>query len=64
MFEMKSYIGGDEVIEMQQKARGFKSYRDLYNKKITEHEHQIKILKEQQKDVKVKLLNYAIIMVI
>ncbi|KAL2920089.1 hypothetical protein HK105_200155 [Polyrhizophydium stewartii] len=54
MVEMKSYIGGDEMIELQQKARGFKTYRELYNKRISEHEHQAKSLKEHQKDVKAK----------
>jgi intraflagellar transport protein 81 len=53
MGEMKSYIGGDEMIEMIQKTRGFKSYRDLYNKKIMEQEHFTKALRETQKEVKV-----------
>ncbi|KAJ8325545.1 hypothetical protein O5D80_005756 [Batrachochytrium dendrobatidis] len=52
MAEMKSYIGGDEMIELQQKARGFKTYREHYNKKIVEHEHHVKVLREQQKKVK------------
>ncbi|KAK6099452.1 hypothetical protein MT418_000867 [Batrachochytrium dendrobatidis] len=52
MAEMKSYIGGDEMIELQQKARGFKTYREHYNKKIVEHEHHVKALREQQKKVK------------
>ncbi|KAI8916880.1 hypothetical protein BC831DRAFT_485830 [Entophlyctis helioformis] len=54
MSEMKAYIGGDDMVELQQKARGFKTYRELYNKKIAEHEHQVKSLKEQQKDIKSK----------
>lgn len=54
MCEMKSYIGAnDETIELLQKQRGFKSYRDLYNKKIMEQEHFTKSLKETQKEVKV-----------
>ncbi|KAI9349273.1 hypothetical protein DFJ73DRAFT_789978 [Zopfochytrium polystomum] len=36
--EMKAYIGGDDLVEMQQKARGFKTYRDAYNKKTAEQE--------------------------
>ncbi|KAJ3103095.1 Intraflagellar transport protein 81 [Phlyctochytrium planicorne] len=52
--EMKAYIGGDDVIELQQKARGFKTYRDLYNRKIVEQENLGKNLREQQKDIKAK----------
>lgn len=52
--EMKAYIGGDEVIEAQQKARGFKTYRDLYNKKIIEQENFGKNLRDQQKEIKLK----------
>ncbi|KAJ1562699.1 Intraflagellar transport protein 81 [Cladochytrium tenue] len=51
--EMKSYIGGDDLIEVQQKARGFKTYRDYYNKKIAEQENHGRNLREQQKDIKV-----------
>ncbi len=51
---MKAYIGGDETIEAQQRARGFKTYRDAYNKKIQELEHNGKVLRETQKDIKVK----------
>jgi intraflagellar transport protein 81 len=46
MSEMKAYIGGDEQTEIAQKTRGFKTYRDYYNKKIMEHEHQNLALKE------------------
>ncbi|KAJ3316717.1 Intraflagellar transport protein 81 [Blyttiomyces sp. JEL0837] len=52
--EMKAYIGGDDVVEIQQKSRGFKTYRDLYNRKITEQENIGKTLREQQKDIKAK----------
>ncbi|KAJ1341884.1 hypothetical protein BSLG_003537 [Batrachochytrium salamandrivorans] len=48
------YTGGDEMIEAQQKARGFKTYREYYNKKISEHENQLKTLKEQQKEIKAR----------
>ncbi|KAI8852858.1 hypothetical protein BC829DRAFT_487295 [Chytridium lagenaria] len=54
LHEMKAYIGGDDVIELQQKARGFKTYRDLYNRKIVEQENLGKSLREQQKDIKAK----------
>ncbi|KAJ3020677.1 Intraflagellar transport protein 81 [Thoreauomyces humboldtii] len=54
MQEMKSYIGGDEALEQQQKARGFKTYRELYNKRIAEQEILGKGLREMQKDAKVK----------
>jgi intraflagellar transport protein 81 len=50
---MKAYIGGDDVVELQQKARGFKTYRDIYNKKVVEQENMGKTLRDQQKDVKV-----------
>ncbi|KAI8801008.1 hypothetical protein BJ742DRAFT_48404 [Cladochytrium replicatum] len=53
MQEMKAYIGGDDALEHLQKQRGFKSYRDLYHKKITEQENLGKTLRESQKDVKV-----------
>jgi len=36
-----------------QKLRGFKSYRELYNKKITEQENLGEMLRNTQKDVKV-----------
>ncbi|KAJ3112045.1 Intraflagellar transport protein 81 [Phlyctochytrium bullatum] len=54
--EMKAYIGGDDVIELQQKARGFKTYRDLYNRKLVEQENLGKSLRDQQKDIKVDSL--------
>ncbi|KAJ3216786.1 Intraflagellar transport protein 81 [Dinochytrium kinnereticum] len=54
LHEMKAYIGGDDVIELQQKARGFKTYRDLYNRKIVEQENLSKSLRDQQKDIKNK----------
>ncbi|KAJ3123398.1 Intraflagellar transport protein 81 [Nowakowskiella sp. JEL0407] len=50
--EIKAYIGGDDSMDAIQKQRGFKSYRDLYNKKITEQENLGKNLREQQKDVR------------
>lgn len=52
--EMKAYIGGDDTVEFQQKTRGFKTYRDLYNKKIVEQENLGRSLREQQKDIKAK----------
>ncbi|KAJ3094207.1 Intraflagellar transport protein 81, partial [Physocladia obscura] len=54
LHEMKAYIGGDEGVEAQQKARGFKSYRDIYNKKVVEQENLGKSLREEQKIVKAK----------
>ncbi|KAJ3247337.1 Intraflagellar transport protein 81 [Chytriomyces hyalinus] len=54
LHEMKSYIGGDEAIEAQQKARGFKTYRDVYNKRIVEQENMGKSLREHQKEIKAK----------
>ncbi|KAI9209448.1 uncharacterized protein BJ171DRAFT_564624 [Polychytrium aggregatum] len=54
MHEMKAYIGGDDSIEAQQKARGFKTYRDLYNKRIMEQENLGKSFREQQKEIKAK----------
>ncbi|TPX64496.1 hypothetical protein CcCBS67573_g08402 [Chytriomyces confervae] len=54
LHEMKSYIGGDEAIEAQQKARGFKTYRDVYNKRIVEQENMGKWLREHQKEIKSK----------
>jgi intraflagellar transport protein 81 len=53
MNEMKSYIGADEMIELVQKARGFKTYRELYNKKIVELESSSKNLKDVVRDAKV-----------
>ncbi|KAJ3417510.1 Intraflagellar transport protein 81 [Chytridiales sp. JEL 0842] len=52
--EMKAYIGGDDIVELQQKARGFRSYRDVYNKKVQEQENLGKSLRETQKEVKAK----------
>ncbi|TPX60824.1 hypothetical protein PhCBS80983_g01510 [Powellomyces hirtus] len=55
MQEMKSYIGaGDEQFEQVQRQRGFKTYRELYAKRIQEQEILGKTLREQQKEVKVK----------
>jgi intraflagellar transport protein 81 len=51
---MKAYIGGDDAFEQYQKQRGFKAYRDLYNKKIQEQENLGRTLREQQKEVKQK----------
>lgn len=54
MQEMKAYIGSDDTIEAAQKARGFKTYRDLYNKKISEAEIAGRGLRDLQKEVKAK----------
>jgi intraflagellar transport protein 81 len=48
MSEMKSYFGANE------NKRGFRSYRDLYNKRIIELEHSANTLKEIQNAVKSK----------
>ncbi|KAJ3366430.1 Inorganic pyrophosphatase [Allomyces javanicus] len=50
--EMKAYIGGDEVLDAVQRTRGFKTYRDLYNRKILEAEAAGRQLRERQKQVK------------
>jgi intraflagellar transport protein 81 len=52
--EMKAYVGGggDESLELIQQQRGFKTYRDLFTKKIQEAEAMTRNLKEQQKVVK------------
>ncbi|KAJ3222648.1 Intraflagellar transport protein 81 [Clydaea vesicula] len=52
MQEMKAYIGGDDVVEAQQRVRGFKTYRDVYNKKIQDLENVGKSLRETQKEIK------------
>ena len=48
---MKSYVGADEELEEIQQKRGFKNYREWYQKKIFESENQIRILKETQKEM-------------
>lgn len=53
--EMKSYMGGDEQLEQLQKRRGFKTYRDLYNKKIAELEVCTKQLREEGQSVAVRV---------
>jgi intraflagellar transport protein 81 len=53
MNEMKAYIGADEMVELIQKARGFRSYRDLYNRRINDLENSISNLKDAQQHVKV-----------
>ncbi len=50
--EMKAYTGGDEQLDSIQALRGFKTYRELYQKKNNEAEHSIKTLKETQKSIK------------
>jgi intraflagellar transport protein 81 len=50
--ETKAYIGGDEKFEEIQKIRGFKSYRELYNKKLNEQENLGEMLRNTQKEVK------------
>ena len=52
---MKAYIGNeDPVLEGIQKTRGFKTYREAYNRKLIELENQGKALREKQKSIKVK----------
>ena len=51
--ELKCYIAGDEHIEALQKSRGYRSFRDLYQKKISEAESTAKTLRESQIQVKV-----------
>jgi intraflagellar transport protein 81 len=47
---VKAYTGGDASIEALQRRRGFKTYRDLYNKRMNELEVQSRQLREQQKE--------------
>lgn len=50
---MKAYVNSsDSNLESMQASRGFKTYHDLYRKKILDAEHATKILKETQKQVK------------
>jgi hypothetical protein len=51
LLEMKAYVGGDEQLELIQKQRGFKTYRDLYSKKIAELETDTKQMRDQQKQI-------------
>ena len=50
---MKAYVGGDEQLDALQKKRGFKTYRDLYTKKINELEVASKQLREQSNAIAV-----------
>jgi intraflagellar transport protein 81 len=54
MNEMKAYIGADDMIELVQKARGFKTYRDLYNRKLQELENQSRNFREVYNQVREK----------
>jgi intraflagellar transport protein 81 len=54
MNEMKAYIGADDMMELVQKARGFKTYRDLYAKKLLDLENQSRNLQQVYVDVKEK----------
>ncbi|KAI8825704.1 uncharacterized protein EV422DRAFT_563535 [Fimicolochytrium jonesii] len=54
MQEMKSYIGGDEQLEQTQKHRGFKTWREMYGKRVAEGETLGRALREQQREVKAK----------
>lgn len=50
---MKAYVNSsDSNLESVQESRGFKSYHDLYRKKIMDAELTTKLLKETQKQVK------------
>ena len=50
---MKTYVNSsDSNLESIQASRGFKSYHDLYRKKILDAEHATRNLKETQKQVK------------
>jgi hypothetical protein len=53
---MKCYIGTDESIVTLQKERGFKSYRDLYIKKIQEGELEHSKLLDDRENAEVTLL--------
>ena len=64
---MKAYAGGDEELvresiycnlllqEVIQKTRGFKSYREMYTKKISQLDITNKNLREKQKEFKVRI---------
>lgn len=47
-----SLFVGDDVVEAQQRARGFKTYRDTYIKRIQDLEIAGKKLREAQKQIK------------
>ena len=51
---MKAYIGSTEVDEFL-KLKGYKSYRDYYNKKLNELEHAVKDAKEELLNINVNL---------
>jgi hypothetical protein len=51
--EMKAYVNSnDSNLESIQASRGFKTYHDMYRKKILDAELATKLLKETQKQVK------------
>lgn len=50
---MKAYVNSsDSNMESIQASRGFKTYHELYRKKMLDAEHATKLLKETQKQVK------------
>ncbi|KAJ3339260.1 Intraflagellar transport protein 81 [Gonapodya sp. JEL0774] len=50
--EMRAIVGGDDTAEGRARRGGFKTYRDLYAKKIAEAESVARQLKESQREVK------------
>ncbi|TPX46540.1 hypothetical protein SeLEV6574_g03161 [Synchytrium endobioticum] len=48
--EMRAYRG-DPSLEAEQTRRGFKSYRDMFTKKLTDLEHALKAAKDKQREV-------------
>lgn len=55
---MKMYVGGEAQQADIQRKRGFKTYRDLYNRQIVELEAENKLLKEELQSVEVLYLKH------
>ncbi|KAI9141181.1 hypothetical protein BKA69DRAFT_1028786 [Paraphysoderma sedebokerense] len=50
--EMKAYIHShDPTLESNQKAKGYKSLREMYTRRIAELEMEIRVLKEREKEI-------------
>ncbi|KXS18479.1 hypothetical protein M427DRAFT_96171 [Gonapodya prolifera JEL478] len=50
--ERKAIVGGDDTAEGRARRGGFRTYRDMFGKKITEAESAGRQLKERQREVK------------
>ena len=53
---MRAYRG-DASLEADQARRGFKTYREMFTKKLNDLEHALRAAKDQQKEVNVSGLN-------